>query len=72
MKFLARRFLSLATFAFMALASLEAAQPPGNPKITRRMQSFVDMLMIQRAGFPNSDNSPVRKAFQETAAAIAR
>lgn len=26
------------------------------------------ILMIQRAGFPNGDNSPVRKAFQEAAA----
>jgi CubicO group peptidase (beta-lactamase class C family) len=27
------------------------------------------ILMIQRAGFPNGDNSPVRKAFQEAAVA---
>ena len=29
------------------------------------------ILMTQRANFPNSDNSPVRKAFQEAAAAVA-
>ena len=29
------------------------------------------VLMTQRANFPNSDNSPVRKAFQEAAAAAA-
>lgn len=42
MKFFARGFLSLATFAFNALGPLEAAQSPRNPEITRRMQSFVD------------------------------
>lgn len=35
-------------------------------------KGLIYVLMIQRAGFPNGDNSPVRKAFQETAAAIAR
>ena len=29
------------------------------------------ILMTQRVNFPNSDNSPVRKAFQEAAAAVA-
>lgn len=30
------------------------------------------VLMIQRAGFPNGDNSPVRRAFQEAAVAAMR
>jgi CubicO group peptidase (beta-lactamase class C family) len=34
-------------------------------------KDLIYVLMIQRAGFPNGDNSPVRKAFQETAAALA-
>ena len=29
---------------------------------------LIYILMIQRAGFPNADNSPVRKAFQQAAA----
>lgn len=31
-------------------------------------KDLIYILMIQRAGFPNGDNSPVRKAFQEAAA----
>ena len=29
---------------------------------------LIYVMMIQRAGFPNGDNSPVRKAFQQAAA----
>ena len=37
------------------------------------VKGFVYVLMVQRANFPNSDDSPVRKGFQEAAAAaIAR
>jgi CubicO group peptidase (beta-lactamase class C family) len=34
-------------------------------------KDLIYVLMIQRAGFPNGDNSPVRKAFQEAAVALA-
>ncbi len=44
-----------------------ATQSWADPK-----KDLIYVLMIQRAGFPNGDNSPVRQAFQETAAAIAR
>jgi len=30
-------------------------------------RDLILVLMIQRAGFPNGDDSPVRRAFQETA-----
>lgn len=42
-----------------------ATQSWADPK-----KDLIYILMIQRAGFPNGDNSPVRKAFQETAAAL--
>jgi CubicO group peptidase (beta-lactamase class C family) len=41
-----------------------ATQSWADPK-----KDSIYVLMIQRAGFPNGDNSPVRKAFQEAAAA---
>jgi len=44
-----------------------ATQSWADPK-----KDLIYILMIQRAGFPNGDNSPVRKAFQETADALAR
>ncbi len=34
-------------------------------------KDLIYVLMIQRAGFPNGDNSPVRKTFQEAAVAFA-
>jgi len=43
-----------------------ATQSWADPK-----KDLIHVLMIQRAGFPNGDNSPVRKAFQEAAAALA-
>jgi CubicO group peptidase (beta-lactamase class C family) len=42
-----------------------ATQSWADPKRDR-----IYVLMIQRAGFPNGDNSPVRLAFQETAAQL--
>ena len=30
------------------------------------------ILMIQRAGFPNGDNSPVRQAFQQAASSVVK
>ncbi len=42
-----------------------ATQSWADPKKDR-----IYVLMIQRAGFPNGDDSPVRKAFQETAAKL--
>jgi CubicO group peptidase (beta-lactamase class C family) len=39
-----------------------ATQSWADPK-----RDLILILMIQRAGFPNGDNSPVRKAFQESA-----
>jgi CubicO group peptidase (beta-lactamase class C family) len=41
-----------------------ATQSWADPK-----KDLIYVLMIQRAGFPNGDNSPVRKAFQEAAIA---
>ena len=41
-----------------------ATQSWADPK-----RDLVLVLMIQRAGFPNGDNSPVRRAFQEAAVA---
>jgi CubicO group peptidase (beta-lactamase class C family) len=41
-----------------------ATQSWADPK-----KGLIYVLMIQRAGFPNGDNSPVRKAFQEAAVA---
>jgi CubicO group peptidase (beta-lactamase class C family) len=41
-----------------------ATQSWADPK-----KDSIYVLMIQRAGFPNGDNSPVRKAFQEAAVA---
>lgn len=41
-----------------------ATQSWADPK-----KELVLVLMIQRAGFPNGDNSPVRRAFQEAAVA---
>jgi CubicO group peptidase (beta-lactamase class C family) len=43
-----------------------ATQSWADPK-----KDLIYILMIQRTGFPNGDNSPVRKTFQETAAALA-
>ena len=43
-----------------------ATQSWADPK-----KDLVLVLMIQRAGFKNGDDSPVRKAFQETAVAVA-
>jgi CubicO group peptidase (beta-lactamase class C family) len=42
-----------------------ATQSWADPK-----KDLIYILMIQRAGFPNGDNSPVRKAFQEAAATL--
>lgn len=44
-----------------------ATQSWADPK-----KDLIYILMIQRAGFPNGDDSSVRRAFQETAAALAR
>ena len=41
-----------------------ATQSWADPK-----RDLIFVLMIQRAGFPNGDNSPVRRAFQEAAVA---
>jgi CubicO group peptidase (beta-lactamase class C family) len=41
-----------------------ATQSWADPK-----KDLILVLMIQRAGFPNGDNSPVRRVFQETAVA---
>jgi CubicO group peptidase (beta-lactamase class C family) len=41
-----------------------ATQSWADPK-----KDLILVLMIQRAGFPNGDNSPVRRAFQEAAMA---
>ena len=38
-----------------------ATQSWADPK-----RGIIVVMMIQRAGFPNGDNSPVRKDFQET------
>jgi CubicO group peptidase (beta-lactamase class C family) len=43
-----------------------ATQSWADPK-----KDLIYILMIQRAGFPNGDNSPVRKAFQEVAVTLA-
>lgn len=44
-----------------------ATQSWADPK-----RGLVFVLMIQRAGFPNGDSSPVRKAFQEAAVAAVK
>ena len=49
MKFLARGFLPLAAFAFATLTQVEAAQPPENSEVTKRLQSFVDSGTIAGA-----------------------
>ena len=35
--------------------------------VTAALSALILVLMIQRAGFPNADDSPVRRAFQEVA-----
>ena len=42
-----------------------ATQSWADPK-----KDLIFVMMIQRAGFPNGDNSPVRRTFQEAAVAV--
>ena len=42
----------------------------GMDKLLQRLtRGRIDLLMVQRANFPNSDASEVRRAFEEAAAA---
>ena len=58
---------SLSQLGFMLLVGTDVARRQNDPLHRRIM-----ILMIQRAGFPNGDNSTVRKAFQEAAVALVR
>ena len=56
--------------AMLAAGSFGHGGAHGTQSWADPQRSVVYILMIQRAGLPNSDGSEMRRVFQETAAAL--